>query len=91
MQPCDLIDRVNDCPFKPFCLCLSDGSRIDVLKPAMVLIGEDSAVMTTAWTEDKEGRQFAKRWRTVAFDHVVRIGQNHCRGKESRSTHNLSR
>ncbi len=70
----DVFDRLYDQPFKPFRMHLSDGSRLDVTEPGMLIIGESSAVLPSVWTKDDEGRRFAKHWRTVAFSHIVQFG-----------------
>jgi hypothetical protein len=74
MQPSDLFDRLNDQPFKPFRVHLSDGSKVDVSMPGMIVIGESSVVMPTVWTKDDEGRRFAKHWRTVSIAHILQFG-----------------
>ena len=74
MQPGDLLDRLNDQPFKPFRVHLSDGSKVDVSEPGMIVVGESSAIMPTVWTRDDEGRRLARHWRTISIGHIVQIG-----------------
>jgi hypothetical protein len=74
MRSSDLLSRLNDQPFKPFRVHLSDGSRVDVSEPGMIVVGVTSAVMPTSWTKDEEGRRLAKHWRTVSIQHIVQIG-----------------
>jgi hypothetical protein len=75
MSPKDLLDRVHDIPFKPFRVHLSDGSRLDVVDPGMLVVGETSAVLPSVWTKDDEGIRLAKHWRTVALAHIVQFGE----------------
>jgi hypothetical protein len=74
MKAGDLLDRLEDRPFKPFRMHMSDGSRLDVTDSGLIMVGESSAIMPTAWTKDDEGRKLIKHWRTVAIDHIVQIG-----------------
>lgn len=74
MREKDLFDRVYDRPFKPFRVHLSDGSRLDVTDPGMLIIGDTSAVLPSVWTRDDEGRRIAKHWRTIALAHIVQFG-----------------
>ena len=74
MRTEDLLNRLFDKPFKAFRLHLSDGSRLDVSEPGMLIVGESSAVIPSVWTKDEEGRRFAKHWRTVALSHIVQFG-----------------
>ncbi len=53
---------------------MSDGSRLDVTNAGLIIVGEDSAVLPTAFTKDDEGRPLAKHWRTISIDHIVQIG-----------------
>jgi hypothetical protein len=70
----DLLDRLEDHPFRPFRMHLSDGTRHDVTDSGLIMVGESSAIMPTAFTKDEEGRKLVKHWRTVAIDHIARIG-----------------
>jgi hypothetical protein len=74
MRMADLLDRVNDRPFRPFRIHLSDGSRLDVVEPGMLVVGESSAVLPSVWGKDDEGRRFARHWRTIALSHIVQFG-----------------
>ncbi len=71
----DLLDRLNDQPFKPFRVHLSDGSRLDVTQSGMVIVGDTSAVLPSVWAKDEEGYRFAKHWRTIALAHIVQFGE----------------
>jgi hypothetical protein len=73
-RPKDLLDRLNDIPFKPFRIHLSDGSRLDVSEPGMIIVGRSSAVLPSQWSKDLEGYRIAKHWRTIALAHIVQFG-----------------
>jgi len=73
MRPSDLLNRLSDQPFRPFCIHLSDGTKLDVIEPNMVIVGQSSAVLPTEFTTDDEGDRVAKRWRTVALLHMVQF------------------
>jgi len=73
MRSEDLLDRLQDHPFKPFRLHLSDGSRLDIPEPGMVIVGESSAVIPSQWGRDDDGRRLARHWRTVALSHMVQF------------------
>ncbi len=74
MKPGDILDRLHDNPFRPFRIHLSDGSRLDVTNAGLIMVGESSAVLPTAFTKDDEGRPLVKHWRTIAIDHIVQLG-----------------
>jgi hypothetical protein len=74
MRAANLLDRLNDRPFKPFRIHISDGSRLDIVEPGMVIVGETTAVLPSVWTKDEEGRRLAKHWRTIALAHMVQFG-----------------
>ena len=40
MQYPDVLHRLNDRPFKPFGLRLSDGSVLEVVDPDMIIVGK---------------------------------------------------
>jgi hypothetical protein len=69
----DLRNRLDDQPFKPFRIHLSDGSSIDVLYRDMVIVGRSTAVLPSRFGKDEEGRPFAERWRTVDLIHMVQF------------------
>lgn len=69
----DLARRMNDIPFKPFKIHLSDGSSISVRDSGNVILGRSSAVIPTEFEKDEDGFKFARHWRTVAFSHMVQF------------------
>ena len=71
MRTEDLTNRLEDRPFRPFRIHLSDGSNLDVNQPGMVIVGRSTAVLPTRFGQDEEGRPVAERWRTIALMHIV--------------------
>lgn len=71
----DLFNRLNDSPFHPFRVKLSNNTSIDVLDPGMIIVSPGSAVMpyeTPYETHiDENGFRVATRWKTVAVAHMV--------------------
>ena len=73
MRPEDLRNRLDDQPFRPFRVHLSDGSTIEVPHRDMVIVGRSTAVLPSRFGEDEEGRTLAERWRTVDLIHMVQF------------------
>lgn len=73
MRSSGLLNRLDDQPFKPFRIHMSDGERFDVREAGMIIVGRSSAVLPTEFTEDDEGNRVAKRWRTLALSHIVQF------------------
>ena len=72
MRAADLLRRLDDKAFRPFRVHLTDGTRIDVQQPGMVIVGLSSAVLPTRFTS-QEGRRIASDWRTIALSHIVQF------------------
>lgn len=72
MRVKDLVNRLNDRPFRGFRIHLSDGSQIPVSEPGMIIVGPSSAVLPTEYGRE-EGERVATRWRTVALAHMVQF------------------
>ncbi len=72
MRVTDLLNRVNDRPFRGFRIHLSDGSAIPVTEPGMMIVGPSSAVLPTEFGSE-QGERVATRWRTVALSHMVQF------------------
>jgi hypothetical protein len=53
---------------------LSDGSRLDVTDPGMLVLGYSSVLLPSGWMKDEDGLRVAKNWRTVAYSHIVQFG-----------------
>jgi hypothetical protein len=68
----DLINRLNDHPFRAFRIHLSDGSSIPVMEREMVIVGRSSAVLPTEFGK-AQGERVATHWRTVALMHMVQF------------------
>ncbi len=73
MRTEDLMNRLEDRPFRPFRIHLSDGTNLDVAQPGMVIVGRSTAVLPTRFGQDEEGRPVAERWRTIALMHIVQF------------------
>ncbi len=73
MRPADLLNRLADRPFRPFRIHLSDGAKLDVTEPNMVIVGKSSAVLPSAFDRDEEGHRLARYWRTIALVHIVQF------------------
>ena len=73
MRPADLVGKLEDHPFKPFRVHLSDGTVLDVPNAGMVIVGPSTAVLPTRFTEDDEGNRLAARWRTIDLLHIVQF------------------
>jgi hypothetical protein len=73
MRPTDLLQKLEDRPFKPFRLHMSDGTIFNIAEPGMILVGASSAVVVYKYTKDDEGHLIADRWRTVALSHIVQM------------------
>ena len=86
MRAEDLLNRLQDEPFRPFRIHLSDGSTLDVPQGGMVIVGKSSAVLPSRFERDDEGRRIAARWRTIALVHIVQFSDldEHVNGKGRR-------
>ena len=73
MFAADLNRRLEDQPFRPFRIHLSDGSFVDVTEPRMVIVGPTSAIVPTKWSSDANGRPVAEDWRTIILVHMVQF------------------
>lgn len=73
MRAEDLLNRLNDRPFHPFRIHLSDGSIYPVPEPGMIIVGKSSAVLPTAFAFDELGRRLAEQWRTISLLHIVQL------------------
>jgi hypothetical protein len=72
MRTKDLLSRLNDLPFRPFRIHLSDGTSIPVSDPGMILVSPSSAVLPTEYGKH-DGERVVTRWRTVALSHMVQF------------------
>ena len=69
----DLLRRVNDMPFRPFRMKLSNDTVIDVLDPSMMTVGKTSAIVVTQSAQDELGYRVALDWKTISIIHIVEI------------------
>ncbi len=73
MRPADLVRRLEDQPFQPFRIHLSDGTTLAVTQPNMVMVGVSSAILPTSFTKDEEGHRLVRDWRTIAIVHITQF------------------
>jgi len=92
MRPADLLQRLEDNPFKPFRIHLSDGTQLDVIERWSVIVGPSTAVVVSRFGEDTEGHRLALNWRTIDLIHIVqfsdlndRTNGKHPRGRRRKS------
>ena len=73
MRAEDLLSRLQDEPFRPFRIHLSDGTSLEVPQAGMVIVGKSSAVLPSRFERGEEGRRIAARSRTVSLPHMVQF------------------
>lgn len=66
-----LLRKLNDVPFKPFRIKLSNSTAIDVLEPGSVIVGQSSAVLPVETAVDSHGYRVALNWKTIALSHIL--------------------
>jgi len=71
MSPQDLYNKLNDHPFKPFRVRLSNNQTIDVLEPGSVIVRPTSAIMPIEYVQDERGLRLVLKWKTVALNHMA--------------------
>jgi hypothetical protein len=69
----DLLARLNDVPFKPFRIKLSNSTTVDVLDPGMIMVGRTSAIVATRTAEDERGYRVVLEWKTISILHIVEM------------------
>ena len=67
----DLLRKLNDAPFKPFRIRLSNSTTIDILEPGSVIVGKSSAVLPVETVFDDQGYRVIRNWKTVSIAHMV--------------------
>jgi hypothetical protein len=74
----DFLQRLNDMPFRPFRIHVSDGSVVEVMQPGMVIPSRTTVILPTMFGADEDGHRYAKRWRTISLDHITQFsdGEN---------------
>ena len=73
MRMIELLGRLEDRPFKPFRIHVSDGTILDVPEPWAILVGLNAAVVSSRFGRDEEGHLAATRWRTVDLVHITQL------------------
>jgi hypothetical protein len=73
MNSADLMSRLEDRPFKPFRIHMSDGTVFDVREPGLIVVGLSSAIVPRGYSIDEEGRRIATTFRTVSLAHIVQF------------------
>ncbi|MFT3786174.1 MAG: hypothetical protein QM770_08410 [Tepidisphaeraceae bacterium] len=73
MGPHDLLNKLQDEPFKPFRIKLSNNTVIDVKNPGMVIVGSTSAVLPTDTFRDEAGYTLVRQWKTISIGHIVEM------------------
>lgn len=73
MRPIDLQKRLEDQPFQPFRIHLTDGTIINVERPGMVIVGIATAVLPTEYKIDGDGARVATDFRTINLRHIVQF------------------
>jgi hypothetical protein len=72
VRPKDLLQRIRSEPFHPFNLVLTDGTRLEVAIPRM-LVAHDKALIVTKWKHSPRGFPIALDWRTVPLAMIEQI------------------
>jgi len=68
----DLLRKLNDKPFRPFRIKMSNNTSFDIEQPWMIVAGDTSAIILSGplFTEEK-GFHTQSDWKTVAIDHMT--------------------
>jgi hypothetical protein len=75
MRAKELLLKLEDDPFKPFRVHLSDGTIVPVTDRFMVIVSDTTAIIPGEYGRDQDGVRVAKRWRTVDLLHIVQFSQ----------------
>ncbi len=75
MCPDDLLKRLEDRPFRPFRIHLSDGTVLTVSDPGEVVVGRATAMLFTRFGRSEQGRRIVEDWRTIALLHITQFGE----------------
>jgi hypothetical protein len=73
MAPNDLNRKLDDQPFKPFRIRLVNNTTYDIMDPAMIIVGDTSAVVATRNIRDDKGHRVTTDWRTVSIQHMLKF------------------
>ena len=69
----DLGRKLDEQPFQPFRIHLSDQTQIEVHSPGSVVIGATTAIVPLKFGKSEGGRRYVQDWRTVALAHIVQF------------------
>lgn len=84
----DLLRKLNDVPFKPFRLKLSNSTAIDMTEAGSVIVGEASAVLPVDAFIDDQGYRIVRNWKTIALSHLVEFSDLDAKPGESKRRKN---
>jgi hypothetical protein len=84
MRAADLTRKLEERPFTPFRIHMSDGTTYDVNDAGMLLVGMSSAILPVKFGKDEEGRRIVRDWRTLAISHMVQFSDLKERGNGQR-------
>lgn len=73
MRPDDLMAKLQDRPFHPFRIHMSDGTIISVTTPELVMVGTATAVLPRRVMRSDAGWAIADTWQTISLRHIVRF------------------
>ena len=80
----DILGRLEDRPFKPFRVHVSDGTVLDVPEPWSIAVGRSAAIVASRFETAEDGRLAAVRWRTVDLVHITQISDLDENGRRPR-------
>jgi len=75
MRAKDLLQRLEDHPFHPFRVHLSDGTMLPITEPRMIIVSDTTAIIPSEFGKDSDGMRVARRWRTVDLLHIVQFSE----------------
>ncbi len=75
MRPDDLLKKLEDRPFRPFRVHLSDGTVLNVADPGDVVVGRATAMCFTRYGRTEQGRRIVEDWRTIALMHITQFSE----------------
>jgi hypothetical protein len=69
----DLFRKLDDRPFRPFRIRLSNATAIDIPDPGAIVVGETSAIVPTEIFVDDRGHKVTRDWKTISIAHIVEL------------------
>jgi len=77
MRRDDLIEKLQESPFRPFRLCVSDGGTFDIRHPEMLMVTKHSAIVGMLETGENgdSGQRYPiiERYTDIDLLHVTRV------------------